>query len=69
MTTDFIMKVNQIKNCRYEKRVALINETKPDIAVSIHQNSYHEESIKERRYFIIHIPKKGNVLQLSCRRH
>ena len=27
-----------------KKRVALINETKPDIAVSIHQNSYHEES-------------------------
>ena len=59
MTTGFIMKANQIKNCRYEKRVALINETKPDIAVSIHQNSYHEESIKGAQVFYYTHSKEG----------
>lgn len=32
-------------------RVRLINETEPDLAVSIHQNSYHEESIHGAQVF------------------
>lgn len=32
-------------------RVELINKTKPDLAVSIHQNSYHEESIHGAQVF------------------
>lgn len=32
-------------------RVRLINETVPDLAVSIHQNSYHEESIHGAQVF------------------
>ncbi len=32
-------------------RVALINETKPALAVSIHQNSYHQEGVKGAQVF------------------
>ncbi len=32
-------------------RVALINETKPVLAVSIHQNSYHQEGVKGAQVF------------------
>ena len=32
-------------------RVELINQTKPELAVSIHQNSYHEESIHGAQVF------------------
>lgn len=32
-------------------RVKLINDTKPELVVSIHQNSYHEESIKGAQVF------------------
>lgn len=32
-------------------RVELINKTKPDLAVSIHQNSYHEEGIHGAQVF------------------
>ena len=50
-----------------KKRVAIINETKPDLAVSIHQNSYHEESIHGAQVFYYKHSKKGeaaaNVLQ------
>ena len=41
------------------KKIALINETKPDIAVSIHQNSYHEESIKGAQVFYYTHSKEG----------
>ncbi len=50
-----------------KKRVVLINETKPDLAVSIHQNSYHEESIKGAQVFYYTHSKEGeraaNVMQ------
>ena len=42
-----------------KKRVSLINETKPDIAVSIHQNSYHEGSIKGAQVFYYTHSKEG----------
>lgn len=32
-------------------RVAMINETKPVLAVSIHQNSYHQEGVKGAQVF------------------
>ncbi len=32
-------------------RVAMINETKPALAVSIHQNSYHQEGVKGAQVF------------------
>lgn len=54
------MKADQIKKIAdMKKRVALINETKPDIAVSIHQNSYHEESIKGAQVFYYTHSKEG----------
>ena len=60
MTTDFIMKSKSNKKIAdMKKRVALINETKPDIAVSIHQNSYHEESIKGAQVFYYTHSKEG----------
>lgn len=34
-----------------KKRVALINEVKPEIVVSIHQNSYSEENVKGAQVF------------------
>lgn len=34
-------------------RVKRINDTKPDLAVSIHQNSYHEESIHGAQVFFL----------------
>lgn len=39
-------KVQDMKN-----RCALINETKPDCVVSIHQNSYHEEYVSGAQVF------------------
>lgn len=39
-------KVQDMKN-----RCALINETKPDCVVSIHQNSYHEEYVNGAQVF------------------
>ncbi len=42
-----------------KKRVALINDTKPDIAVSIHQNSYPEERIKGAQVFYYTHSKEG----------
>lgn len=42
-----------------KKRVALINETKPDIAVSIHQNSYHEGNVKGAQVFYYTHSKEG----------
>lgn len=42
-----------------EKRVALINEVKPIIAVSVHQNSYTDPSIKGAQVFYYTDSKKG----------
>lgn len=54
-----------------KKRVAFINETKPDIAVSIHQNSYSEESVKGAQVFYYTHSKEGeraaNVMQESLK--
>lgn len=42
-----------------KKRVDLINKTKPSIVVSIHQNSYHEGSIKGAQVFYYLHSKEG----------
>lgn len=40
-------------------RVKRINDTKPDLAVSIHQNSYHEESIHGAQIFYYEHSESG----------
>ncbi len=40
-------------------RVDLINETEPELAVSIHQNSYQDSSIKGAQVFYYHNSKQG----------
>lgn len=40
-------------------RVKQINDTKPDLAVSIHQNSYHEESIHGAQVFYYEHSESG----------
>lgn len=50
-------------------RVQLINETKPDLAVSIHQNSYHEENVHGAQVFYYEHSRDGEkdamILQKS----
>ncbi|MGN0157917.1 MAG: N-acetylmuramoyl-L-alanine amidase [Brotaphodocola sp.] len=43
-------------------RCSLINEVKPDLAVSIHQNSYHEEAISGGQVFYYKTSAKGKRL-------
>lgn len=49
------------KRADMQNRVALIEEKKPDLVVSIHQNSF-SASTKGHRFFIIKVPKKASVL-------
>lgn len=42
-----------------KKRVDLINQTKPSLVVSIHQNSYHEESIRGAQVFYYTHSREG----------
>lgn len=50
-------KVQDMKN-----RCALINDTKPDCVVSIHQNSYHEEYVKGAQVFYYGSSEGGKKL-------
>jgi N-acetylmuramoyl-L-alanine amidase len=43
-------------------RVALIDEVKPDVVVSIHQNSYHEEPVSGGQVFYYKDSVKGKLL-------
>lgn len=45
-----------------KNRCELINETKPDLVVSIHQNSYHEEEIFGGQVFYYKDSEKGKRL-------
>lgn len=45
-----------------KKRVSIINETNPDMAVSIHQNSYTDSSVKGAQVFYHANSKKGKDL-------
>lgn len=49
------------KRADMQNRVALIEEKKPDLVVSIHQNSF-SASTKGAQVFIIKVPKKASVL-------
>lgn len=50
-------KVQDMKN-----RCTLINDTKPDCVVSIHQNSYHEEYVKGAQVFYYGSSEEGKRL-------
>ena len=50
-------KLEDMKN-----RCALINEAKPDLVVSIHQNSYHEENVSGGQVFYYKSSEKGKRL-------
>jgi len=43
-------------------RCALINEVKPELVVSIHQNSYHEEGVSGAQVFYYKTSEKGKKL-------
>ena len=45
-----------------KKRVALINEAKPHLVVSIHQNSYSDSSIKGAQVFYYEHSKEGEAV-------
>jgi len=45
-----------------KKRCQIIEEAKPDLVVSIHQNSYHENSIFGGQVFYYKTSQKGKVL-------
>ena len=44
------------------KRCQLIEEVKPDLVISIHQNSYHEEAIRGGQVFYYRDSSKGKAL-------
>ena len=45
-----------------EMRCKLINDAKPDLVISIHQNSYHEESVAGGQVFYYSRSEKGKEL-------
>ena len=45
-----------------KKRCDLINKTKPELVVSIHQNSYHEENVSGGQVFYYKDSEKGKEL-------
>ena len=45
-----------------KKRVSIINENQPDCVISIHQNSYHEESVSGGQVFYYRDSAKGKAL-------
>nr|WP_278321080.1 N-acetylmuramoyl-L-alanine amidase [Lachnoclostridium edouardi] len=50
------------KSADMRKRCEIISETKPDLVVSIHQNSYHEEPISGGQVFYYSRSEKGKKL-------
>lgn len=51
------------------KRCAIINQTQPNLVVSIHQNSYHEEAVKGPQLFYYKTSEEGKrAAQLLQRR-
>lgn len=51
---------SKVEDLKY--RVSLMNEKKPSLAVSIHQNSYHEESVSGGQVFYYRDSAKGKAL-------
>lgn len=50
-----------------KKRCEIIEESGADLVVSIHQNSYHEESVSGDRYSITGIRQRERRWRRSCR--
>lgn len=50
------------KTADMNRRCRLINETNPDLTVSIHQNSYHQEEISGGQVFYFKSSEKGKRL-------
>lgn len=50
------------KTADMRRRCQIINEAKPDVTVSIHQNSYHEENVRGGQVFYYSGSKKGKRL-------
>lgn len=58
---------NGLANTKVEdlkKRVSLINETKPALAVSVHQNSYQQESVNGAQVFYFEHSDEGKAAAL-----
>ena len=51
-----------------KKRCQLIEEAKPDLVISIHQNSYHEEAIRGGQVFYYKISVRGKKLAESLQK-
>lgn len=45
-----------------KKRIAIIEKAQPDLVISIHQNSYHEESVKGAQVFYYNASTDGKEL-------
>ena len=58
--TDEQLAQSKVEDLKY--RVSLMNEKKPSLAVSIHQNSYHEESVSGGQVFYYRDSAKGKAL-------
>ena len=50
------------KSADMKKRCQIINEANPGLAVSIHQNSYHDESVSGAQMFYYKNSEKGRLL-------
>ena len=51
-----------------KKRCQLIEEAKPDLVISIHQNSYHEEAIRGGQVFYYKTSDRGKKLAESLQK-
>ena len=58
--TDKQLAQSKVEDLKY--RVKIMNETSPVLAVSIHQNSYHEESVSGGQVFYYRDSAKGKAL-------
>ena len=66
-TDDAGMADSQVEDLK--ERVKLINETKPVLAVSIHQNSYPDQAFSEHRFLLYTFKGGEKMPQRSYRKH
>lgn len=59
--TDEQLAQSKVEDLKY--RVKIMNEVSPVLAVSIHQNSYHEENVSVRRSSTIRHRRKEKKLR------
>ncbi len=65
--TEDVLQGNQVEDL--EMRVKEINEIRPKIAVSIHQNSYHEENVKGAQVFYHTESEEGKGMAEILQKH